>query len=145
MSRELNLGNVVGPKGDTGTRGSAINFGTTITGTSTTATAFPSSGITSALINDMYINTSTYGLYRCTTAGAAAAAKWVYVGSIRGAAGPTGPKGDTGEKGGTGATGPKGDTGQKGETGATGPKGADGATPTFRINTAGELIATWES
>ena len=42
-----------------------------------------------------------------------------------GAAGATGPKGDTGA---TGATGPKGDTGATGATGATGPKGDTGAT-----------------
>lgn len=74
-----------GAKGATGTRGSRWNTGTAITGTSTTATVFSDSGITDALVNDMYLNTSTGAVYECTTAGAAAAAKWVYVGSIMGA------------------------------------------------------------
>ena len=45
-----------------------------------------------------------------------------------GAAGATGPKGDTGATGATGAAGPKGDTGATGATGATGLKGDTGAT-----------------
>ncbi len=73
-----------GAKGATGTRGSRWNTGTAITGTSTTATVFSGSGITDALVNDMYLNISTGAVYKCTTAGAAAAAKWVYVGSIKG-------------------------------------------------------------
>jgi len=56
--------------------------GTKITGTSTTATVFSGSGITSALVGDLYINTSTYYLYKCTLAGNAATAKWVYVKSL---------------------------------------------------------------
>lgn len=79
--------NLKGKTGATGTRGSVINYGTAITGTSTTATAFSGSGLSSSLVNDMYINTSTFYLYRCTVAGNAANAKWVYVGSIKGAKG----------------------------------------------------------
>ncbi len=74
-------------KGATGTRGSRWSTGTAITGTSTTATVFSSSGITDALVNDMYLNTSTGNVYRCTTAGNASTAKWVYTGSIKGATG----------------------------------------------------------
>ena len=76
-----------GGKGDTGaagTRGSRWSTGTAITGTSTTAAVFSGSGITDALVNDMYLNTSTGYVYRCTTAGAAGVAKWVYAGSING-------------------------------------------------------------
>lgn len=97
----------IGPTGKTGTRGSYWYRGTAITGTSTTATIFSSSGITSALVNDMYLNTSTGYVYTCTVAGAAAVAKWVYSGSIKGATG------------GTGATGPTGPTGKTGPTGYT--------------------------
>ena len=79
--------NLKGNTGATGTRGSVINYGTAITGTSTTATAFSGSGLSSSLVNDMYINTSTFYLYRCTVAGNADNAKWVYVGSIKGAKG----------------------------------------------------------
>lgn len=135
-----------GPKGETGTRGSQWYQGTGITGTSTTATAFPESGVAAALVNDNYLNTDTGATYVCTVAGNASTAKWAYKGSIKGVKGDTGatgakgdtglqgPKGDpgtAGAKGETGATGPKGDTGEqgpKGETGATGPKGDIGAT-----------------
>lgn len=99
-----------GAKGATGTRGSRWNTGTAITGTSTTATVFSSSGITDALVNDYYLNTSTFNVYQCTTAGAASVAKWVYKGNIKGA---------TGAKGSTGATGPKGDSIKVGSTYAT--------------------------
>lgn len=79
-----------GEKGETGQRGSRWSEGTAITGTSTTATIFSGSGITDALVNDVYLNTSTGNVYRCTVAGAAAAAKWVYVGCIKGAKGNDG-------------------------------------------------------
>lgn len=118
-----------GDKGATGTRGSRWNAGTAITGTSTTATVFSGSGITDALVNDMYLNTSTGCTYRCTVSGAASAAKWVYAGSL---------KGNTGAKGDKGATGPQG------ATGATGATGKDGQTPTFKISN-GHLIAVYES
>lgn len=121
-----------GDKGATGTRGSRWNTGTAITGTSTTATVFSGSGITDALVNDMYLNTSTGYTYRCTVGGAASAAKWVYTGSL---------KGNTGAKGDTGATGATGPQGAKGATGAT---GKDGQTPTFKISN-GHLIAVYES
>lgn len=79
-----------GAKGSTGTTGSQWYSGTAITGTSTTATIFSGSGITSARVNDMYLNTSTGYTYKCTVAGAASAAKWVYAGSIKGATGSAG-------------------------------------------------------
>ena len=107
MAREVDLGSIIGPQGPkgetgatgqqgptgaTGTRGSRWNAGTAITGTSTTATIFSGTGITDALVNDMYLNTSTGNTYRCTVAGAAAAAKWVYVGSLKGTTGAQGGK-----------------------------------------------------
>ena len=67
--------------------------GTGITGTSATATSFSGSGVTNAQVGDMYLNTSTYNTYRCTVAGAASAAKWVYVNNIKGVQGDTGPAG----------------------------------------------------
>ena len=88
-----------GDKGATGTRGSIWNQGTAITGTSTTATIFSSSGITNALVNDNYLNTSTGNTYRCTVAGDADTAKWVYTGNIKGAQGDKGDKGDKGDTG----------------------------------------------
>ncbi len=138
-----------GPKGDTGTRGSRWNQGTAITGTSTTATIFSGSGITDALVNDNYLNTSTGNTYRCTVAGNASTAKWIFTGCIKGL---TGAKGDKGDKGATGAQGPqgvKGDTGSqgpqgvKGNTGAQGPKGDKGDSPTFQIDDNGHLIVIY--
>lgn len=116
-----------GAKGDIGAagiRGSQLFYGTGITGTSTTATIFAGSGVSSALVGDKYINTSTGALYNCTVAGNASVAKWVYVGSVKG------PKGDTGAKG------------DKGDTGDIGPQGPAGPTPTFSINESGHLIMT---
>lgn len=75
----------VSAKGDTGQRGSRWSSGTAITGTSTTAAVFSGTGITDALVNDMYLNTSSGNTYRCTLAGNASTAKWVYVGNIKGA------------------------------------------------------------
>lgn len=76
-------------KGATGATGASSEWytGTGITGTSTTATVFSGSGVSAATVGDMYLNTSTYNVYRCSTAGAASAAKWVYVCNIKGAAG----------------------------------------------------------
>ncbi len=111
-----------GAKGATGQRGTRWTHGTAITGTSTTATVFSGSGITDALVDDNYLNTSTGNTYRCTVAGNAATAKWVYTGCIKGV---QGPKGDTGEKGATGATGPTGPTGPAGKDGDNVRFGAD--------------------
>lgn len=138
-----------GPTGATGTRGSRWNQGTAITGTSTTATIFTGSGITDALVNDNYLNTSTGNTYRCTVAGNASTAKWIFTGCIKGltgakgatgATGPIGPQGPKGEKGDIGATGPQGKTGA---TGPQGPQGAKGDSPTFQIDDNGHLIAIY--
>ena len=80
----------VAKTGSTGSAGSVWYSGTGITGTSTTATTFSGSGVSSARVNDMYLNTSTGNTYKCTTAGAASAAKWVYTGNIKGATGSNG-------------------------------------------------------
>ena len=102
------IGNIKGPQGATGatgTRGSLWYRGTEITGTSTTAAVFSGSGISSAAVNDIYLNISNYNLYQCTVGGAASAAKWVYIGNIKGA---TGAQGTTGAQGPAGATGASG-------------------------------------
>lgn len=79
-----------GAKGATGTRGSQIYSGTSITGTNTTAIIFSNSGINSALVNDLYINTNTWNIYQCTASGTASEAKWIYRGNIKGIKGDTG-------------------------------------------------------
>lgn len=63
--------------------GNKMYSGNKITGTSTTATIFSGSGITSAVVNDRYVNTDNGNYYKCTVAGAAAVAKWVYEGNSR--------------------------------------------------------------
>lgn len=131
-ARQIDLGQVVGPTGPTGTRGSRWTQGTAITGTSTTATVFPSSGITDAIVNDNYLNIATGNTYRCTVGGTASAAKWVYTGNLKG---PQGAKGATGSQGPTGPTGPTGATGPKGDPGPTGPTGPQGPTGKVDANT----------
>lgn len=49
-----------------------------MTGTSTTGTIFSGSGITDAIVGDMYLNTSTCYVYQCTLAGNASTARWAY-------------------------------------------------------------------
>jgi hypothetical protein len=68
-----------GTNGTNGIRGSQWFTGDKITGTSTTGTVFSNSGISSALVNDYYLNTLTGHIYKCTTGGAASSAKWAYV------------------------------------------------------------------
>ena len=82
----------VARQGSNGTNGSSAQWytGNKITGTSTTATIFSGSGISAAKVGDMYLNTDTYNTYRCTVAGAASAAKWVYVNNIKGGQGDPG-------------------------------------------------------
>ena len=114
-----------GEKGATGTRGSLWYNGTGITGTSTTAAIFSGSGVSSALVNDYYINTGTGAdrgrVYRCTTAGAASAAKWVYAGTL------IGPQGAQGIQGPVGPAGPNsaGLIGVVDTSGAVGTAGAN--------------------
>ena len=43
----------------------------------------------------MYFNTSTCNVYRCTVAGTAEVAKWVYAGCLKGAAGAAGTNATT--------------------------------------------------
>lgn len=71
-------------------RGSLIYCGTSITGTNITPTVFNSSGIENALAKDLYINTSNWNIYQCTTSGTHNTAKWVYMGNIKGIKGDDG-------------------------------------------------------
>ena len=128
-----------GATGAPGTRGSP---GTAMTGTSATATVFSSSGITDALVNDMYLNTSTGYTYRCTVAGNASTAKWVYAGSIKGATGATGATGPQGTAGAKGDKGDKGDTGAKGDPGTSMIIDSSGNVSTVTNPTAAQLETT---
>ena len=75
------------PRGTPGT-GNNWYLGTAITGTSNTAASY-TTGITNALVNDVYMNVGalpdTGRIYRCTVGGNATTAKWVYSCLLRGA------------------------------------------------------------
>lgn len=129
-----------GPKGDTGLRGETGSTGATgatgdpgVDGLSMYVTTedgygdncpFETASIKTSgrtVVNGDLILTPSGRLYRVYNADSEAVDA-MYVATLKGdtgATGPAGPKGDTGE---TGATGPKGDTG------ATGPKGDKGDT-----------------
>lgn len=64
--------------------GNAWYTGTVMTYTDTSAHIYSNSGITDANVGDMYLNTDTNNVYRCTTGGAANVAKWVYTSTIQG-------------------------------------------------------------
>ena len=89
-----------GAKGDTGKRGSIWTVGTALSGEASNK-KFESSELDS-LLGDLYLNSTTYEVYKCTKDGNAANATWSKVGVVKGA------KGDTGQQGVAGAKGDKG-------------------------------------
>lgn len=58
--------------------------GTAMTGTNTTPHTVSGSGVANAIINDIYLNTSTDNIYQCTLGGGPSVALWKYVGNIGG-------------------------------------------------------------
>ena len=107
------------------------NLGTSISGEASD-NVFSGSGLENSYVDDFYLNTNTFELYKCTKSGEAATATWSKIGVIKGSDGSAGEKGDTGaqgpqgekgEKGDTGAQGPQGEKGEKGEKGDTGAQG----------------------
>lgn len=82
-----------GAAGKNGSNGTSAAWftGTAVTGTATSATVFTVSG---SKAGDMYLNTSTYNVYR-----ASAANSWVYVCNIKGATGAKGADGKNGTSG----------------------------------------------
>lgn len=111
-----------------------------MTGTSTSNTAFTGSGITDALVNDLYINSSNGNIYRCTVAGNATNARWVYVGCIRGPQGPQGVQGPTGPTGPKGATGPQGPAGVNATTTSVATTTANGLMSAQMLKNLNELL-----
>ena len=85
---------IVCVKGVDGVNGGRWYSGTVINGGAGTTQIYTSSGIESAVIGDMYFNTSTNDTYRCTTAGDASIAKWTYVANIKGKQGDPGNDGE---------------------------------------------------
>lgn len=70
--------------------------GMAMSGTVTTTGYYSFSACPQVKVDDMYLNTSNGNVYACTTAGSRTSAKWTYQGSIKGATGATGAKGDAG-------------------------------------------------
>lgn len=89
------------------------NLGTFISGEASD-NVFSGSGLENSYVDDFYLNTNTFELYKCTKSGEAATATWSKIGVIKGSDGSAGEKGDTG------AQGPQGEKGEKGDTGARG-------------------------
>lgn len=79
-----------GAKGDTGKRGSIWTVGTALSGEASNK-IFESSGLDS-LLGDLYLNSTTYEVYKCTKDGKAANATWSKVGVVKGAKGDKGAK-----------------------------------------------------
>lgn len=71
---QLRLGNV---------KGNTWYSGNKITGNKKEGTVFVGSEITRCFENDMYLNTDTSDIYKCTLGGNSDAAKWAYVMSVR--------------------------------------------------------------
>lgn len=72
-----------------GRKGSQWYTGTIITNTSTSPMGFNNSDVAYAYVNDMYLNTDTGRVYKCTHEGTPTQARWVYVAAIKGANGTT--------------------------------------------------------
>ncbi|MGO5440496.1 hypothetical protein ACTQX2_06400 [Megamonas funiformis] len=98
------------------------NLGTSISGEASD-NVFSGSGLENSYVDDFYLNTNTFELYKCTKSGEAATATWSKIGVIKGSDGSAGEKGDTGAQG---PQGEKGEKGEKGDTGAQGPQGEKG-------------------
>ena len=92
------------------------NLGTSISGEASD-NVFSGSGLENSYVDDFYLNTNTFELYKCTKSGEAATATWSKIGVIKGSDGSAGEKGDTGAQG---AQGPQGEKGEKGDNGAKG-------------------------
>lgn len=101
------------------------NLGTSISGEASD-NVFSGSGLENSYVDDFYLNTNTFELYKCTKSGEAATATWSKIGVIKGSDGSAGEKGDTGAQGAQGPQGPQGPQGEKGEKGDTGAQGAQG-------------------
>lgn len=81
-TRELFVGT---GSGNVNMSGNKWYNGTALSGTST-STTYTYSACPLVKLGDMYINTTTGGIYECTTAGSGTSAKWTYRGSIKGPA-----------------------------------------------------------
>ncbi len=85
-TRELFVGT---GSGNVNMSGNKWYNGTALSGIST-STTYTYSACPLVKLGDMYINTTTGGIYECTTAGSGTTAKWTYKGCIKGANGSSG-------------------------------------------------------
>lgn len=76
-----------GPAGTAGVRGSLWYAGTAISGTSVNNSVISGSGIASANVWDMYLNTSTGEVFACVFNGAPSVARWTYLMTLQGGSG----------------------------------------------------------
>ena len=86
------LGVLKGDDGDPGTPGADGNkwyIGTGISGKAVNPTVYSGSGVTSANIDDCYLNNSEGAVYHCVSGGAASVATWVYDFTMTGGGGGT--------------------------------------------------------
>ena len=91
---------IKGIKGDTGEqgipgeRGPIWNIGNNITGGNIVIDQiFSTSGVSRAIVNDLYLNSDTSDVYICTTPGGSGVAKWKYSCNIKGVQGLQGIQG----------------------------------------------------
>ena len=80
-------GNLKGADGSAGQDGNKWYVGLGISGKSPYSTVYPSSGVTSAIVGDCYLNKSEGAVYHCTAGGAASVATWVYDFTLTGGGG----------------------------------------------------------
>lgn len=96
VAKWVYAGSIRGARGDDGSAGrpGAMWYtGTAISGTNTSGSLFPSSGVENANVGDLYLNVSVGDVYRCTVAGSPSTAMWVYVMSVKGVQGDAGANG----------------------------------------------------
>ena len=124
---ELDLGRVVGPKGDAGTNG-APGVGIQSVTQTTTSSADGGSNVMTVTLSNGQKSTFTVMNGSKGSQGEIGPRGEQGPQGERGPAGADGLNGAKGDKGDTGATGPQGPQGEKGDTGSQGPKGDTGAT-----------------
>lgn len=149
-SKPYNTATIALTKSDGTTSQITISDGQKIT--SGTAVAATNSSVSGQYLNDLYLNTSTWDIWKCTTSSGGYGNSWTKLGNIKGDTGtkgdkgdtgdtgPQGPKGDTGDTGPQGETGPQGPQGIQGNTGPQGPTGPTGYSPTITATKTGRVL-----
>lgn len=79
-----------GATGPEGPRGSLWYAGTAISGTNVNNSVISGSGIASALVGDMYLNTGTGEVFTCVYKGNPSHARWTYLMTLQGGSGGSG-------------------------------------------------------